>query len=253
MFSESIDNVASFQFLVILLILSLCIASSVANRCANLGLYTLPDENSCTKYYICLHGQELANECAEGLFFDPTTGNCNLESRTVCLLASCPVDNVGSLSLVPSYENCSKYMPEQFWIRLRKLIYLFVSYYACIRGIASRMSCSEGLLYNPEKKACDFAERVTCAVWTCAQSDCWFLFFLNFYLLISQLPISKQTYTIADCPLTGAAKLPHNEDCSKFYVCVNGRSSEYNCAAGSLYNPKNKRCDRPEKTKCFNA
>lgn len=39
------------------------------------------------------------------------------------------------------------------------------SYYACIRGIASRMICSEGLLYNPAKKACDFAERVTCAVW----------------------------------------------------------------------------------------
>lgn len=26
------------------------------------------------------------------------------------------------------------------------------------------MVCSEGLLYNPAKKACDFAERVTCAV-----------------------------------------------------------------------------------------
>ncbi|KAJ6639636.1 putative chitinase 10 [Pseudolycoriella hygida] len=196
---------------VILLMLSLCVASSIANRCANLGLYTLPDENSCTKYYICLHGQELANECAEGLFFDPTTGNCNLESNTMCLLASCPADNVGSLSLVPSYENCS-------------------NYYACIRGVASRMVCSEGLLYNPVKKACDFAERVTCA-----------------------LPIVKHSYTIIDCPLTGVTKVPHNDDCSKFYVCINGRSSEYTCAGGSLYNPKNQRCDRPEKTKCFNA
>lgn len=94
--------------LVVLLILSLCVAVTLGNRCKELGLYTLPDESSCTKYYFCLHGQELANECAEGLFFDPTTGNCNLESITKCLLGSCPVDNVGSLSLVPSYEKCSK-------------------------------------------------------------------------------------------------------------------------------------------------
>lgn len=88
--------------------MSLCIASVFATRCTNLGLYTMPDANSCTKYYICLHGQEIPNECADGLFYDPISGNCNLESNTVCLLGSCPVDNIGTLTLVPSYENCSK-------------------------------------------------------------------------------------------------------------------------------------------------
>lgn len=112
------------------------------------------------------------------------------------------------------------------------------------------MVCSEGLLYNPAKKACDFADRVTCAVWKTRLT----IDSLKFHWSISlQIPISKQTYTITDCPLNGVAKLPHYEDCSKFYVCIDGRSSEYSCPNGSLYNPKNKRCDRPEKTKCFSA
>lgn len=76
-----------------------------------------------------------------------------------------------------------------------------------------------------------------------------YIFLLSYFQL--QLPISRQTYTVANCPLTGVEKLPHNENCSKFYLCINGISSEYTCAEGSLYNPKNKRCDRPEKTKCF--
>lgn len=117
-----ISFILSILSTVILFILSLCIASTLGNRCKNLGLYTLPDEYSCTKYYICLHGQELANECTEGLFFDPTTGTCNLESNTLCLLESCPVDNIGQLSLVPSYENCSKYQKLFYSIQLTKVI-----------------------------------------------------------------------------------------------------------------------------------
>lgn len=105
---KPIISCSPFIISVILLIMSLCIASVFATRCTNLGLYTMPDENSCTKYYFCLHGQEIASECADGLFYDPISGTCNLETNTVCLLGSCPVDNIGTLTLVPSYENCSK-------------------------------------------------------------------------------------------------------------------------------------------------
>lgn len=42
-------------------------------------------------------------------------------------------------------------------------------------------------------------------------------------------------------------KYPHEEDCQKFYVCLNGHDKRsLGCEAGKVYNTDNEQCDDPE-------
>lgn len=95
---------------VIILILSCLIADVFGNAdiCPTVGIYTVPNDESCTKYYLCVNGQMLEQECASGLNFDRNVGNCNLAVATKCELSLCPYDAVGNIAMIPNRHDCSK-------------------------------------------------------------------------------------------------------------------------------------------------
>lgn len=122
----------------------LAIGSVVAEpkgQCPERGIVTLPHKKSCTKYYMCFDGKPVQQRCADGLLYDHRQQNCQLEKEAQCELDVCPVDDVGTIQMVPHPENCSKY-------------------FACTRGHGFQLSCSGDLLFNRKTGSCDIPENV---------------------------------------------------------------------------------------------
>lgn len=110
-------------------------------QCPDRGIVTLPHQKSCTKYYMCFDGKPVQQRCADGLLYDHRQQNCQLEKEAQCELDVCPVDDVGTIQMVPHPENCSKY-------------------FACTRGRGFQLSCSGDLQFNRKTGSCDIPENV---------------------------------------------------------------------------------------------
>ncbi|KAJ8924986.1 hypothetical protein NQ315_001151 [Exocentrus adspersus] len=95
-------------------------------------------------------------------------------------------------------------------------------YYECIYGEAITSQCPDGLLYSPDKKRCDHAENVTCAVNVCADEP-------------------------------DGTFLPNMQDCSKYYECIYHETITSQCPEGLLYNQEKKGCDLAANVQCAGA
>lgn len=74
------------------------------NSCPRTGMKTLPVEGSCRRYVRCISGVAEYMECPSDLFYDQSTGSCNLQSRVDCTERIC----LGSGQYtVASQEDCS--------------------------------------------------------------------------------------------------------------------------------------------------
>lgn len=110
----------------VIVVLSIIVTNGAAlsDVCPTMGIYTVANNKSCTKYHLCVNGQTLQQECAHGLSFDRELGHCNLEAATRCNLDLCPVDTVGIVTMVGNPDDCSKYKIKSD--KLSIFIFIFV-------------------------------------------------------------------------------------------------------------------------------
>lgn len=80
-------------------------------------------------------------------------------------------------------------------------------------------------------------------------------FFFNFYPKKElpkdnnefQCPTQSVKKSDAKGQIVAHPKFPHEEDCQKFYVCLNGVDRRpLGCPAGQVYNDQTEQCDEPE-------
>lgn len=95
-------------------------------------------------------------------------------------------------------------------------------YVICYYGIPVLRECRDGLQYNGETGRCDFPEYVDCV-----DNEC------------SALIQPENIIFMAS-----------KANCSKYYICTDGRAWSQECSAGLVYNPEFKYCDFESNYKC---
>lgn len=95
-------------------------------------------------------------------------------------------------------------------------------YVICYYGIPVLRECRDGLQYNADTDRCDFPEYVDCV-----DNEC------------SALPQPENIIFMAS-----------KANCSKYYICADGRAWSQECSTGLIYNPEFKYCDFEWNYKC---
>lgn len=92
----------------------------------------------------------------------------------------------------------------------------------CYYGIPVLRECRDGLQYNVETDRCDFPQYVDCV-----DNEC------------SALIQPENIIFMAS-----------KANCSKYYICADGRAWSQECSAGLIYNPEFKYCDFERNYNC---
>lgn len=77
--------------------------------CPKDGIYFIPHEKDCDKYYMCFAGFPILSFCAEGLYFDREALKCDRPEVAECKMEKCPTDDEpNKISFLPSDVDCEK-------------------------------------------------------------------------------------------------------------------------------------------------
>jgi Chitin binding Peritrophin-A domain len=114
--------------------------------CPPEGIHTQPDLFNCTRFVLCYGGVQIPMECAPGLRFDPTTGQCGLAANVPCPIRCPPgIQAPGDILFFPSEVDCA-------------------SYAICYNGTAVEFRCPYNTHFNRETNQCDTVENANCTV-----------------------------------------------------------------------------------------
>ena len=233
------------------------------------GYFPHPDPKICDKFFQCVDGLANPITCPASLVFDLNRGQCAYEEqakREGCSTNSenfeelynfrCPPGgNPAVHPRFPDPDDCQYF-------------------YFCIGGRdPQRSGCAVGLVFNPDKLACDHPENVVgeCRTWYNAT-------FLEEVgglspqdaaeagvSLVKTINRRKQSIhrggnnpepnkaaekaqVVFSCPPSSNPHLhprfPDPNDCQYFYICIGGTEPRRNgCTVGLVYNPEKKACD----------
>lgn len=53
------------------------------------------------------------------------------------------------------------------------------------------------------------------------------------------------------CPAEGVIRIPHQNNCKKFLLCISGKSFEYNCQGELVFDVRTGKCNWPEISECY--
>ncbi|XP_025154073.1 mucin-2-like isoform X2 [Harpegnathos saltator] len=189
-------------------------------------------ECSCKQYYECFDGLQVIRKCPPGQHYDYVHQTCGDPKVVNCVRpippptrpTTPPVINDGEC---PHDDTKIVKFPHKTDCRL---------YYQCMDGKKVLKSCRYGHVFNPLLGTCDFPENVKGCGSTYKEPNTDFT--------------AESTNT---CPPAGSPeerKLPHECECTKYYVCYNGEMVLQVCPAGLHYDYKYATCDKPENVHC---
>ncbi|KAJ8704685.1 hypothetical protein PYW07_011873 [Mythimna separata] len=119
-------------------------------------------------------------------------------------------------------------------------------YYQCDEGEKIERDCQTGTVFNPDIQICDWPYNVprcenSPGATTPESSD--------------ESPEPEEWEALPNgCPADYdiVHYLPHEDDCEKFYMCIDGEKVEAFCGDGYHFNPAFQRCVSPEDSGCAN-
>ncbi|XP_065572711.1 chondroitin proteoglycan 1-like [Artemia franciscana] len=132
-------------------------------------------------------------------------------------------------------------------------------FYICTDGTENIQYCAERLVYNPQKKTCDFPYNIQplCGtLWTSTEAKT-----THTTQQTSEAPILVTETTDSEAPssetkLVSSTALPfvcpdpdgyfsNPNSCFSLYICIDGTGTIQYCAERLVYNPQKKTCDFP--------
>lgn len=169
---------------VVIVVLFICFTNVAAdaNPCFNTDSGFLNDYSGCRNYFTCFQRYTFAQKCELGRHFNETLHFCDLEAAVKCV--PCPA--TGSL-VYREAGSCTRHV-------------------YCINGVAIRVECEAGQVFNVINESCVPEADFKCDV-------------------------------VNHCPLTGLTKIP-NDTCKTYDLCFNGEN------LGSVTCPNNKWFDQ---------
>lgn len=134
------------NFLVYLLLFGSCIASVIIAQSFETNICTgveegrsIPDYSDCSSFFRCNGGHPTRSTCPSSLQFNRIEERCMLFSQNTCF--RCPTGQ--AFSDVPVDNNC-------------------IQFVRCFGNVARQQTCSDGLLFDPVLRQCNFERDVYC-------------------------------------------------------------------------------------------
>jgi hypothetical protein len=192
----------------------------------------LAHECICSKFYVCVFGVQVAKNCPYGLHFNAATKKCESPEVAGCG-SSVPVTTPKphpTTSKPPTECPAPGSSGHTVHIAHEKYCNLF---YTCTEHGKVLQKCPIGLFFNPKIQVCDWPWNVKCK---------------NKPEPTTQKPTTT-TKKPFKCPHY-KAKLPHESDCSLYYICKDGIAKLEKCRRKLYFNPYKHRCDRRENVEC---
>ncbi|KXJ74202.1 hypothetical protein RP20_CCG014180 [Aedes albopictus] len=186
--------------------------------CPATGLARFPVAGSCTKFILCVNGVQSQHECLNGLVFDTALNECNLAANAPpCTSVTCPAnDDPANPTFIRHPTNCRQY-------------------YICVAGQPIQQECPVDTAFNPSTNVCDLQANVQCpALWSSSS-------------LVSK-SLSKADQICSGN--TGIKNLPDPDDCSRYYLCMNGVSYSVACSTGLIFDSQTNKCGSKETSVC---
>lgn len=209
----------------------------------------LPHED-CTKYYICSwEGAAIEQDCPAGLHWSQVNRYCDFPEQAECT----PV--VSPSTAAPSSTTPSSACPEVY--DPSHQVYFphtdCTKYYICtFEGAKLEQNCPTGLHWSEVNNYCDHPDRAQCKVATGTST--------HVSTTTSEEVTTDVTSEVTtnlpsvECPLVDDPNvpvfLPHESDCTRYYVCDNGRLVQFTCPAGLFWNALETTCDIPNHSGC---
>lgn len=165
---------------------------------------TIPDNDSCVDYYVCVDSKAVQQECANETYFDKVLlacvpGDCPDDSSSTTTTTTTPAtgcdcaDGSKSGELVADQENCRKY-------------------YICDNGVLVPGDCLKGNFFNSTLEVCQ------------ADTD-------------NVCPESSQN----DCDCDGKV-VEDEKNCNQYYVCEDGTWLSKTCPVGEFFDTTCEKC-----------
>lgn len=203
-----------------------------------------PHDSDCSKFFKCSHGEVYEMDCPTGLYFNQNKNQCDWPGNVNCTSGT-PGEGGDSKEESSSSENetsnetdtCPSFGEDPERDVLLPHESDCSKFYKCSHGQKHEVSCADDLYFNPSKKVCDWPENVNC---TNKNKD--------------DSKGNKNNESGNGCPSDaedpeGDVLLPHETDCSKFYICSHGEKVEMNCPESLHFNPDENYCDFPGNVK----
>ncbi|XP_032682919.1 uncharacterized protein LOC116849660 [Odontomachus brunneus] len=213
----------------------------------------IPHECDCTKYYKCREKDQVLRHCKNGEHFSPKRRRCEDKDKAGC-------EGNGH----PSDGDCPKPRPKHPW-RHHCDCRLF---YQCENGKMRLYECPWGYYYDLKKDKCSRKSEVDCKNHNEDKNvENWIhLIVIATVFLASWSVINAEkegfdeipTECPAEDPIGTTIHLPHESDCTKFYMCSAGRKILQQCPYMNdkgdrlHFNPSLQVCDMPERAGCEN-
>lgn len=191
----------------------------------------------CTKYYVCNWQYIVERDCPAGLHWNVQANYCDYPSLAGCVggdpvatpTTSAPTTAKPTSPSTPSGECPEVYDPNHqvyFPHGADCTKYLICTY----EGTKLEQNCPPGLHWSEVNNYCDHPDRAQCQIATAQGSP-------------------------VHCPLGEDQQetpvfLPHESDCTKYYVCVQSDPILMGCPAGLFWNAVETTCDIPEHSGC---
>lgn len=233
------------------------------------NLVFIPNEENCSKYYLCFNGDQIPLSCAEGLHWSTDQEACVDKKKAGCDfeeneedVEECPPTGVKQIS---HPDSCGKFI-------------------LCVGGNEFVRNCADGFHFSRKSRTCELAKNAGCedfeGALECPDKDLDELVFLpspkscsKYYLCFGGEPIQLscaegmhwsveaeacldesiagcEIHDFEECPETGVKSISHPYNCEKYVLCVAGTRFKRNCGTGLHFSRKLRNCVPPNVADC---
>ena len=179
------------------------------------GYYADPE--FCNIYHQCIAGIDYIDQCMHQLVWNDRKKMCDWQTNVNCTGKLIPVVYGEKSFCTNKVDN--KYKDPEY-------CNLF---HNCIGGIDNVVRCDGELMWNDEKKKCDWESVVKCTG--------------------KMLPSEKQ-YNSSFCIGKPDGTFAHEEYCNVYHVCESGSDNIVQCPNQLYWDPSTNRCDWSNKVEC---
>ncbi|XP_001861005.2 probable chitinase 10 [Culex quinquefasciatus] len=207
----------------------------------------LPHED-CTKYYICSWGgAAIEQDCPAGLHWSQVNRYCDYPGQVECSAAVSPSTAAPAASSTTPSADCPEVYDQSHQVYFPHVD--CTKYYICTyEGAKLEQNCPPGLHWSEVNNYCDHPDRAQCKVAAGGSTQA---------PTTSSEEVTSEVTTqhpSVECPFGDdqgvPVFLPHESDCTKYYVCDNGRPVQLTCPAGLFWNAIETTCDNPQQSGC---
>lgn len=218
----------------------------------------------CNKYYKCKRGKAVGLKCPSNLLFNPFKERCDMPRNVNCK-ERITVDEKYTKYVSTRYDDNSNNSEEnEISVSDDNNATLICSvansngaliahekcnqFYKCTNGSPVTLTCPGNLLFNLEKKNCDWIKNVYCGERT-LDSDGNDLD-SSTPRIFNGVP-SEPGQVMALCTAEGSdSMLLAHKRCNQFYKCQDSRAVEKTCPGNLLYSIEKEYCDWPTFVEC---